>query len=51
MELQPGGAFLWVDGLPEPRRNDAHARLQRGDVVTGRLETRDASGQFKLPAR
>ena len=49
MELQPGAAFLWVDGLPEPRRNDVRARLQRGDVVSERLETRDASGAIQTP--
>jgi hypothetical protein len=48
-ELQPGEAFLWVDGLPEARRNGAYAQLQRGEVVTGRLETRDSEGYFHPP--
>ena len=48
-ELQPGGAFLWVDGLPEAHRNDAYMRLQRGEVITGRLETRDSSGHLRVP--
>jgi hypothetical protein len=48
-ELQPGATFLWVDGLPEAGRNDAHARLQRGNVVTGRLETRDSAGPIHTP--
>jgi hypothetical protein len=48
-ELQPGGPFLWVDGLPDARRQDAYTRLQRGDVVTSRLETRDVSGQIHTP--
>src|SRR5712671_3371157 len=37
-EIQPGAAFLWVDGLPEARRNDARAQLLRGEVVSARLE-------------
>jgi hypothetical protein len=48
-ELQPGTPFLWVDGLPEARRNGTHARLEHGDVVTGRLETRDSAGPFHTP--
>jgi hypothetical protein len=49
MELQPGGAFLWADSLPEAHRNSAYAQLQRGEVVTGRLETRDSSGHLRVP--
>jgi len=48
-ELRTGGAFLWVDGLPEARRNNAHAQLQRGEVVSSRLETRDSSGDLRAP--
>jgi hypothetical protein len=48
-ELQPGAAFLWVDGLPAARRNNAHAQLQRGEVVASRLETRDSSGDLRVP--
>jgi hypothetical protein len=48
-ELLSGGAFLWVDGLPEAGRNDAYTRLQHGEVVTERLETRNLAGPFHLP--
>ena len=48
-ELAPGGVFLWVDGLPEPRRGEAHARLQRGEVISARLQTTDPSGQSSTP--
>jgi hypothetical protein len=48
-ELRPGGAFLWVDGLPDTRRSDVYTRLQSNEVVTGRLETRDSSSQFHTP--
>src|SRR5216684_2870489 len=48
-ELRPGGAFLWVDGMPAAHRDDAYTRLRRGEVVTGRLETRDSSGHLRVP--
>ncbi len=48
-EFLPAGAFLWVDGLADARRSDAQARLQRGEVVTGRLETRDPEGRVHTP--
>jgi hypothetical protein len=44
-ELAPRGVFLWVDGLPEPRRGEAYARLQRGEVISARLQTLDPSGR------
>lgn len=44
------GAFLYVEGLPEPRRSQIRAMLQRGEVFMERLETRDASGRaMKAP--
>jgi len=49
-ELRPGAAFLWVDGLPEARRNSVYEQLQRGEVVSGRIKTRDSSGELRTPA-
>jgi hypothetical protein len=48
-DLAPGGIFLWVDGLPEPERSNTHARLQRREVVTARLRTKDPSGKLRTP--
>jgi hypothetical protein len=48
-ELAPGGVFLWVDGLPETRRSEVYARLQRGEVISARLQTADPSGQSSTP--
>jgi hypothetical protein len=48
-ELSPGGPFLWIDSLPEPRRSDIVARLQRGEVISERLHTTDPSGQTSTP--
>ena len=44
-ELSRPETFLYVDGLPEPRRAEARAMLQRGEIFMERLETRDASGR------
>jgi hypothetical protein len=48
-ELAPGGAFLWADGLPEPERSEAYARLQHGEVISARLQTPDPSGHSSTP--
>jgi hypothetical protein len=48
-ELAPDGAFLWVDGLPEPARSGTHTRLQRGEVISVRLQTADPSGGASTP--
>ncbi len=48
-ELGPNGVFLWVDALPEPRRSETYARLQRGEMIAARLQTADPSGQSFTP--
>jgi hypothetical protein len=48
-ELAAGGVFLRVDGLPEDRRKEAYARLQRGEVVSERLHTYDPAGNASTP--
>jgi hypothetical protein len=48
-DLHPGGAFLWVDGLPEARRDAVYAQLQRGEVVSARLKTPDPTGWVHTP--
>lgn len=48
-ELAPGGVFLWIDGLPEPGRSETHARLERGEVISARLQTSDPSGESSTP--
>jgi hypothetical protein len=44
-ELKRPGAFLYVEGLPEPRRTQALATLKRGEVYMERLPTRDGAGR------
>jgi hypothetical protein len=48
-ELAAGGAFLWVDGLLEPRRSELYTRLQRGEEISERLRTPDPSGHSSTP--
>jgi hypothetical protein len=48
-ELAPGGVFLWVDGLPEPRRSEVFDRLERGEVISTSLHTADPSGRSSTP--
>jgi hypothetical protein len=48
-ELAPGGAFLWIEALPEPRRSEAYARLQHGEVISARLQTAESSGHSSTP--
>jgi hypothetical protein len=48
-ELSPGGAFLWIDSLPEARRSEGHARLERGEVISAKLQTADPSGHTFTP--
>lgn len=43
-ELTRPGAFLYIEGLPEPKRSETLASLKKGDVYMDRLETHDASG-------
>ncbi|HET9181842.1 MAG TPA: hypothetical protein VFP59_06900 [Candidatus Angelobacter sp.] len=39
-ELKPGGAFLYVDGLPRDERNGDYARLKNGEILIDKLHTR-----------
>ena len=44
-EVSQTEKFLYVDELPEPRRSEVLAALQRGEIYMERLQTLDASGQ------
>jgi hypothetical protein len=43
-ELKQGTRLLWIDGLPEAARTEAHVALQRGEVEMRKLETRQSDG-------
>jgi hypothetical protein len=48
-EVREGGPFLWVDTLPEARREETYNALKRGEVVIERLETRDKGDAISCP--
>jgi len=49
-ELSRPETFLYLDGLPGPRRAEVLAMLRRGEVFMERLKTQDASGrEMKAP--
>lgn len=43
-EVARPGAFLYLEGLPEPKRSQALASVKNGEIYMERLETHDASG-------
>jgi hypothetical protein len=43
-EVSQTDKFLYVEGLPQPRRSQALAALKRGEIFMERLQTLDASG-------
>jgi hypothetical protein len=43
-ELARPGAFLYLEGLPEPERSGAIADIRKGEIYMAQLHTRDASG-------
>jgi hypothetical protein len=44
-----GGAFLWVDTLPEPQKRARLEELQRGGLLIERLTTRDRGRDIRIP--
>jgi hypothetical protein len=44
-EVSQAEKFLYVDGLPQPRRSQVLAALKRGEIFMERLQTLDASGR------
>jgi len=43
-EVTRPGAFLYIEGLPEPKRSETLASIHKGDIYMDRLQTQDASG-------
>jgi hypothetical protein len=49
-ELVRPGAFLYVEGLPEPKRSATLASIRNGDIYMVRFESQDASdGAVEVP--
>jgi hypothetical protein len=47
--LQKGETFLWIDGLPEPRRQQARAQVHKSELVIERLTTKDGRREIDVP--
>lgn len=43
-EVTRPGAFLYIEGLREPKRSETLASIKKGEIYMDRLETHDASG-------
>ncbi len=48
-ELRPGGPFLWVDSLPQPRRQRLYDLLQRGQVEIRQVKTEEEGKPIEVP--
>ena len=48
-KMRKSGTFLWIDSQEEALRQQLHERLERGEVVTKRLETRDDNRPIRIP--
>lgn len=48
-ELRGGAPFLWVDRLPEPKRQNVYAQLRQGQLYIEQLETREDEKRVKIP--
>jgi hypothetical protein len=45
----PNAPLLYIDGLQSPKRDADLARLNAGEIITGRLETRDHGQPIAVP--
>ena len=48
-QLSAAGPFLWVDSLPQSKRDAAYADLRAGKVVIEKIETLDNSKPIAVP--
>jgi hypothetical protein len=48
-ELRPGGPFLWVDSLPQPRRQHLYGLLQRGQLEICQEKTEEEGKPIEVP--
>lgn len=49
-EVSGDAPLLWLDRLAEDKRADVLAKLELGEVVIERLETRDGGGEIDIPS-
>ena len=48
-EISGQGPFLWVDGLPEARRQAVSTQMRNGQVVIEAQQTRQSGKEIKVP--
>jgi hypothetical protein len=48
-ELRPGGPFLWVDSLPQPRRQRLYDLLQRAQLEIRQEKTEEEGKAIEVP--
>lgn len=48
-QLRPNGSFLFVDGLPLKASTHSHQRLQHGEILIEKVETRAGGQELKVP--
>lgn len=48
-ETRDAAAFLWMDRLPEPKRQNVYAQLRQGHIFIEEMETREGEQRVKIP--
>lgn len=48
-ELSGKKTFLWIDGLPQPDRDEACTRLKQGQILAQRYQISDSSSPVAIP--
>jgi hypothetical protein len=48
-ELRPGGPFLWMDTLPQPRRQQLYARLRQGQLEIRQVRAEEEGKSIEIP--
>lgn len=48
-ELSNGDAFLWMDRVPQPRRETLYAQLRRGEIAIAPLNVEEEGKPIKVP--
>src|SRR5689334_9552994 len=47
--LRQNASFLWIDGLPASRSQEARSRIRRNELVIERIETKDGTREIDVP--
>ena len=48
-ELRPGGAFLWLDSLPAPQRQNLYERVRHGELEIRQEKTEEGGKPIEIP--